>query len=49
MACCCSYVEQFENHSTRVTVRESLLFSARLRLDESTVTMQQVGGSGLLH
>ena len=34
------YVEQQDNHSTRTTVREALLFSARLRLEER-ITMEQ--------
>ena len=31
-------------HSARVTVRESLQFSARLRLDEATISNEQVAG-----
>lgn len=37
------YVEQMDTHSAQTTVREALLFSARMRLDES-VTLEQVGG-----
>lgn len=37
----CGYVEQQDVHSGRTTVREALVFSARLRLEES-VTMEKV-------
>ncbi len=36
------YVEQMDIHSSRITVKESLQFSARLRLDEATVSDAQV-------
>lgn len=36
------YVEQMDIHSSRITVRESLQFSARLRLDETVVSDAQV-------
>ena len=36
------YVEQMDIHSSRITVKESLQFSARLRLDEKTVSDDQV-------
>lgn len=36
------YVEQMDIHSSRITVKESLQFSARLRLDESDVSDAQV-------
>ncbi len=38
----CSYVEQMDIHSAGLSVRESLVFSARLRLN-SAVTMEEVG------
>jgi ABC-type multidrug transport system ATPase subunit len=36
------YVEQMDIHSSRITVKESLQFSARLRLEEATVNDAQV-------
>jgi len=36
------YVEQMDIHSSCITVKESLQFSARLRLEEATVTDAQV-------
>ena len=36
------YVEQMDIHSSRITVKESLAFSARLRLDETEVNDAQV-------
>jgi ABC-type multidrug transport system ATPase subunit/ABC-type multidrug transport system permease subunit len=36
------YVEQMDIHSSRITVKESLQFSARLRLEEATVSDAQV-------
>jgi ABC-type multidrug transport system ATPase subunit len=36
------YVEQMDIHSARITVRESMHFSARLRLDEATINNEQV-------
>jgi hypothetical protein len=38
----CSYVEQTDVISARTTVKEALLFSGRLRLDEAKVSMEQV-------
>eukprot|EP00887_Chlorella_sp_A99_P001837 scaffold19.g1837.t1 len=38
----CGYVEQTDVHSAGTTVREALVFSARLRLEESAVSMAQV-------
>lgn len=40
-----SYVEQSDVMSTRTTVREALLFSARMRLDES-ITLDQARARG---
>lgn len=37
-----SYVEQQDIHSAGTTVREALMFSARLRLDETTISLEQV-------
>jgi ABC-type lipoprotein export system ATPase subunit len=37
---CSGYVEQFDVQSPQLTVRETVLFSARLRLDGSTVTAE---------
>jgi ABC-type multidrug transport system ATPase subunit len=36
---CSGYVYQFDIQSPELTVRETILFSARLRLDPSLVTM----------
>lgn len=37
---CSGYVEQFDVQSPQLTVRETVLFSARLRLDGNTVTAE---------
>lgn len=39
-------MEQFDNHSPGTTVREALLFSAHLRLEESAFSMHQVRAGG---
>jgi ABC-type multidrug transport system ATPase subunit len=38
---CSGYVEQFDVQSPELTVRETILFSARLRLDRDVVTSEE--------
>jgi hypothetical protein len=38
---CSGFVEQFDVQSSQLTVRETIIFSARLRLDKNLVTDKQ--------
>ena len=46
---CSGYVEQFDVQTPQLTIKETILFSAKLRLDYKTIEGGELGVEGFVH